>query len=239
MQFQSLRMMALEESLPHLKRNAFQPSTMDVNSGKSVPVHYSLSFRPRLQEGHIGNHHAVCLFRKSTPPTPLVIHNDTVSPRHSQREADSPAGCSIQSKPLTMNHSMSDIVIVQVFQSQKAAASNLAYLVLSEAVAIQQVGINRSTYTVLHYNLIRNLSRQIHTHNSFSFANTSLQCRRNEQSNSTCKSLSNGQLPMCRICLAFWIVTSVLVRISRARNDSPKILFLTSNLRQTPRFQLP
>ena len=86
---------------------------------------------------------------------------------------------------------MSDIVIVQVFQSQQAATSNLAYLVLSEAVAIQQVGINRSTYTVLHYNLIRNLSRQIHTHNSFSFASTSLQCTRNGQSNSACKSLSN------------------------------------------------
>ena len=126
-----------------------------------------------------------------------------------------------------------------MFQSQQAAASNLAYLVLSEVVAIQQVGINRSTYTVLHYNLICNLSRQIHTHNSFSFANTSLQCTRNGQLNSACKSLSNGQLSMCRICLAFWIVTSVWVRISRARNDSPKILFLTTNLRQTPRFQLP
>ena len=199
----------------------------------------TLSFHPRLQEGHIGNHHAVCLFRKSTPPTPLTIHNDPVSPRHSQREADSPVGCSIRSNPLTMNCPMSDIVIMQVLQSQKAATSNLAYLVLSEVVAIQQVGVNRSTYTVLHYNLIRNLSRQIHTHNSFSFVSTSLQCTRNEQSNSTCKSLSNGQLSMCLMCLAFWIVTSVWVRISRARNDSPKILFLTSNLRQVPRFQLP
>ena len=197
------------------------------------------SFHPRLQEGHIGNHHAVCLFRNSTPPTPLVIHSDPVSPRHSQREADSPVGCSIQSKPLTMNYSIRNIVIMQVLQSQQAATSNLAYLVLSEVVAIQQVGINRSTYTVLHYNLIRNLSRQIHTHNSFSFANTSLQCTRNGQSNSACKSLSNGQLSMCLICLAFWIVTSVLVRMSRARNDSPKILFLNSNLHQTPRFQLP
>lgn len=53
-----------------------------------------------------------------------------------------------------MNHPMSDIVIVQMFQSQQAATSNLAYLVLSEAVAIQQVGVNRFTYTVLHYNLI-------------------------------------------------------------------------------------
>ena len=42
----------------------------------------------------------------------------------------------------------------ELLQSQKAAASNLAYLVLSEAVAIQQVGVNRFTYTVLHYNLI-------------------------------------------------------------------------------------
>ena len=151
----------------------------------------TLSFHPRLQEGHIGNHHAVCLFRYSTSPNPLVIHNDPVSPRHSQREADSPVGCSIQSKPLTMNHPMSNIVIVQVLQSQKAAASNLAYLVLSEAVAIQQVGVNRFTYTVLHYNLICNLSHQIHTHNSFSFASTSLQCTRNGQSNSACKSLSN------------------------------------------------
>ena len=172
MQFQSLRMMALEESLPYLKRNAFQQSTMDVNSGKHVPVQYYLL--PRLQEGHIGNHHAVCLFRNSTSPNPLTIHSDPVSPRHSQREADSPAGCSIQSNPLTLNCPMSSIVIVQVLQSQQAATSNLAYLLLSEAVSIQQVGINRFAYTVLHHNLIRNLSRQIHTHNSFSFTNTSL-----------------------------------------------------------------
>ena len=53
-----------------------------------------------------------------------------------------------------MNYSMRNIVIMQVLQSQQAATSNLAYLVLSEAVAIQQVGVNRFTYTVLHYNLI-------------------------------------------------------------------------------------